>query len=286
MTLRHEHRSATPVTLGLLSLALLVSACSGKGAEGICADGVTCGGSPVGVWNTVGRCEFTTNRSDQPLNPNEQIALPIIPVLTSSPINATTAGDQCSQLIYNPGTASPRIKSVNLWHEAPSLAPGSQVTFNADSTYTVALKFAGYNISHFTPYCLQAAGAAPTCSDLATGLKDYYEAAALPDAAGTKLTDFVNINCALAADSGCDCGYDYQVTFSDKGAWRSAGAILTQSSDPGAYTLNGKSAGSQAPSAAMVSSICQSDADLTLSGYNGSALFHVPGLRVLTTHKQ
>lgn len=281
MRLRNASRM-TRMTLALLPWGLLLGACSSNGIEGNCPDGVTCGGSPVGVWNTVGRCQFAANRSDQPLTPSEQIALPIIPVLTSSPIPATTQGDQCSQLIISPEN---KITSVNLYHDAPGIISG-QVAFNADATYSVSLKFGVTNTSHFTPYCLQAAGANPACTDFASALTAYYTAAATADAAGTPQVDFVNIACGLAADSGCDCRYDYTVTLADKGAWGAAGTTVTQSSAPSGYTLNGKPAGSQAPASVMGASICQSGDQLTLSGYNGSPLFHAPGLRVLTLQRQ
>jgi hypothetical protein len=247
-----------------------------------------CGGSPIGVWNTNGSCEFKTNRQDQPLSPDELIALPVLPVLTSSPVAPTTAGDQCSQLIYLPvdsaGGPNTKIKSINLWHDAPALTTG-QVTYKDDTTYAISLKFAGYNVSHFSPYCLQSAGANPSCSDLVANLTQYYSDKSTADAAGNKSPDFANIACAVATDGGCDCGYDYQVTLADIGTWHPAGSVITQSSDPSGYTLNGRSAGSQRPTSAMASSICVAGDQLTLSGYNGSPLFHVPGLRVLTLHK-
>ena len=143
-----------------------------------------------------------------------------------------------------------------------------------------------YNNSHFSPYCLQASGANPSCGDLAANLAQFYETGAVADAAGTKSPDFTSIGCQAASDGGCDCGYTYQVNLTDKGTWYSAGAEMTQSSDPSGYALNNQPAGSQGPTGAMVSSICQSGTQLTLSGFDGARLFHVPGLRVATLVKQ
>ena len=288
---RFGYRTATPGTLALITLALLVAAgCSSKGTEAFCSDGAICGGSAVGTWDLGGTCQYKAARLDQPLNPGEVVQIPLPPVLTPTPIPPTTAGDWCSQLIYTP---LKQVLSVNLWHDAPPLANGpapfdsSQVSFNqdADSTFSVRLNFAGYYVSHFSPYCIQASGSNPTCGKLAQDLTTFYAASAGHDAANNAYPDFRDIACQTAADNGCDCGYTYQVQVTDTGTWAAGGSLMTMSSSAGTYMLNGHAASSQAPTDPMVASVCQSGNQLTLSGYNGESLFHAPGLRVLTLSK-
>lgn len=278
MRLKQGHRVALPGTLALIALAALaVSACSGKGTEGICPESAACGGDPTGVWDSAGKCQFTANRQDQPLNPAELVQVPQLPVLTSSPIAPTTTGDWCNQLIYTPGE---KVRSVNLWHDAPPLQSAA-VSFNADKTYSATLNFSGDNVTHFTPYCLQGAGANPSCETLAQDLTTFYADKAGQDANGNKFPDFKDIACQLSSDNGCDCIYTYQVVLSDQGAWLTSGSQMSLSSAPNTYLLNAKPAGSQAPTGVMPTSFCQSEPQLTLSGEDGQWLFHVPGLRVL-----
>ncbi len=299
MRSRHRLYTAAPKTLAacrgaaVVALAVLAAAgCSGKGAEGSCATGAVCGGAPNGVWDSVQTCQYQTDAPSQTLNPNEQVMTPLAPTLTSSQLQPTTAGDWCSQLIYTP---IDKVKAVNLYHDAPALVSG-QVSFNDDFTYAVALSFSGYYVSHFAPYCIQKGGANPSCDVLGKDLTAYYLTNASKDAADNPIPDFTGgatpdgavqdgIVCQAASDSGCDCGYNYKVVLTNKGTWSSSGTLMTQSSSPDSYLLNGKSAGSQGPSSAMVAAICRGDQDLTLTGYEGSQLFHVPGLRVLALRK-
>ena len=191
MTLRYPPRAATPGALALISLALLVVAgCGGKGAAGTCAEGRVCGGTPNGVWDSAGLCQFEVDRADQTLNPNEQVITPLVPTLTSSQLQPTTAGDWCSQLIYTP---LQKVKAVNLYHAAPPLGSG-QVSFNDDYTFSATLNFSGYNVSHFTPYCLAAGGVAFTCGEFAHDLSTFYVTAAGMDAAGApRPPDFTGV---------------------------------------------------------------------------------------------
>ncbi len=300
--MRHRYGSHR-MTLGIAVLGsavlLLLAGCSAKGTEGACSAGAVCaGGNPTGTWVVAGSCEYSADHPDQQLGPQEQAATPLFPSLTPSQPQLTTSGDWCSSLYYSPQDNRPpdtssKIKSVNLYHDAPSLA-GGQVMFNADangapSTYNVSLNFAGYYITHFAPLCLQFYGATPTCSDLATNLTDFYANAAGMSSATPPAPNppgFENIQCQGASDGGCDCGYDYKVTLTDAGSWSFAGSVLTESSAPSSYQLNGKLVGTEGPSSLMVASTCQSGNSLTLSGYGGQSLSHAPGLRVLTLAKQ
>src|SRR5450755_1288649 len=236
MTLRYGPRTVAPDTLALFTLALLALAgCSAKGAEGVCSAGAVCGGaSPAGTWDVSGRCEYAAAHPDQPLNPQEQVENPLFPSLTPSQAQQTTDGDWCSGLFYTPDN---QVKSVNLWHDAPALVDG-QITFSVDAsglptTYSTALNFAGPNVTHFAPLCLQFYGATPSCTDLATNLTAFYVAAAGVDNSTPPVPlppGFENIQCQTASDGGCDCGYDYKVQLTDSGAWSYAGSVLTESS--------------------------------------------------------
>ena len=287
-------RTVTSGLLALPTLTLLLLGCSGKGTQGVCSDGTVCGGVPSGVWDVAGSCEYKADRPDQPLGPREQVQTPVYPSLNASQSQQTTTGDWCSQLFYTTGDNRPampsKVKTVNLWHDAPALA-GGQLAFKTDasgaaSTYDVALSFTTYDVTHFAPLCLQTGGANPNCSDLAANLAEFYTSLAGKDPMGNPLPpSFANIQCQGAPDGGCDCGYDYQVALTDTGSWSYGGSVLTEASDPTGYLLNGTRVGSEAPTAFMVSSFCQSGDTLTLSGYNGTSLSHAPGLRVLTLHR-
>ena len=290
---------ATSEILALIALALLAAVgYSSKGVEGACTAGAICGGSAAGTWDIAGRCQYPADHPDQPLGPQEQEKNPLFPSLTSSQAQQTTDGAWCSNLYYSPGTnrtladgitpdPNSKVKAVNLWHEAPAAVSG-QITFNVDAsgsatTYSTTINFAGQDVTHFAPLCLEFYGARPTCADLALNLTDFYAHAAGVDASNNPLPPgFENIQCQGASDGGCDCGYDYKVQLTDHGSWSDGVSVITETSDPNAYLYNGQQVGSQTPTGLMVASTCQSGSTLTLTGYNGANLSNAPGLRVLT----
>ncbi len=297
MTRKHVTRAATPGTLAQLAfacLALLATAgCSGKGAEGTCVDGASCGGDPTGTWNVVGSCQFAVDQIAQSLGPAENVKNPQPPVLTASPVAATTSGEWCSRLFYafnptDPTVPTSHIREVDLPHGAPALTSGGQVSFNPDSTYAVKLDFVGGNSTHFAPLCLQVGGATPSCSDLAANLTQFYITKAGMDAQGAPIPPtFINISCGDSSLGGCDCQYNYQVLLTDAGTWTNLGQVLTEASSPSSYQYNAQPvAASQTPGRALAASFCVNGPSLTLSGYNGTSISDAPGLRVLTLAKQ
>jgi hypothetical protein len=276
-----------------LVFALLAAACSSKGTEGSCSDGAICGGDATGTWDVVGSCQYPADAIDQPFSPREQVQTPQPPVLTDSPVAATTDGDWCSRLYFSPAdvdATSPdsKVLTVDLPHSAPALA-GGQISFNSASgstppNYQVSLSFATSGSIHFTVQCIQFGGASPTCGELATNLQQFYVSKAGVNAQGVmQAPSFTNIACYGASDGGCSCTYNYQVKLTDVGTWQSLGNVISEAGDPGAYQYNGQpAAASQQPTKAQLASYCRAGDTLSLSGYNGSFLSSAPGLRVLS----
>ncbi|HEX3850980.1 MAG TPA: hypothetical protein VHW01_08440 [Polyangiaceae bacterium] len=276
-----------------LVFALLAAACSGKGRDGSCTDGAICGGDPSGSWDVVGSCQYAADTIDQQFSPREQIQTPQPPVLTDSPVAATTNGDWCSRLYYSPTDVDPmhpnsKVLVVDLPHPAPPLA-GGQISFNNASgstpaNYQVSLSFATSSSTHFTVQCVQFGGASPSCGDLATNLQQFYVSKAGVNAQGMmQAPSFANIACNAASDGGCDCSYDYKVTLTDVGTWQGLGNVISEAGDPGAYLYNGQpAAASQEPTKALLASFCRAGNTLSLSGYDGSFISGAPGLRVLS----
>jgi hypothetical protein len=276
-----------------LVFALLAAACGGKGREGICSDGAVCGGDPTGTWDVVGSCQYPAAAIDQPFSPREQVQTPQPPVLTDSPVAATTNGDWCSRLYYSPTDVdamhpNSKVLAVDLLHAAPGLV-GGQISFNkstgsAPASYQVSLSFAEASSTHFTSRCIQFGGATPTCGELATNLEQFYVTTASVNAQGVMLPPaFTNITCNASTDGGCDCTYNYQIALTDVGTWQTLGTVISEASDLGAYQYNGQpAAASQQPTKTQLASFCRAGNTLSLSGYDGSFVSSAPGLRVLS----
>ncbi len=241
----------------------------------------------------MGSCQYPADAIDQPFSPREQVQTPQPPVLTDSPVAATTDGDWCSRLYYSPtdvdaNSPNSKVLTVDLPHSSPALN-GGQISFNnaAGSTppkYQVSLSFATTGSTHFTVQCIQFGGASPSCGDLATNLQQFYITKAGVNAQGVmQAPSFTNIACNAASDGGCDCNYDYEITLTDVGTWQRLGNVISEAGDPGAYQYNGQPvAASQQPTKAQLASFCQTGNSLSLSGYSGSFLSSAPGLRVLS----
>ena len=262
----------------------------------MCSDGLICGGDPTGTWDVVGSCQYAADATDQPFSPREQVQIPQPPVLTSSPVAATTNGDWCSRLYYAPAdvdgnTPNSKVLTVDLPHLAPGLS-GGQLSFNSATgttppSYKASLNFSSSNSTHFTVQCIQFGGATPTCGELATNLQQFYVTKAGVNGQGvTQAPTFTGIACNAASDGGCDCTYNYQVALTDFGTWQVIGNAISQASDLAAYQYNGQpAAASQQPTKAQLASFCRAGDTLSLSGYSGSSLSNAPGLRVLSLAK-
>jgi hypothetical protein len=268
--------------------ALALGGCAGKGTEGTCGDATaSCSGSPgapMGTWSVAGACSYQAVMPTEPMGFTELNTHPLNPSIAPPQSQPTTDGNWCYDLIVKPaaGMTPSTVSSVNLWHDVPSLDEGSKikastVAFNPDHTYAVDLTFAEKNAStHFTPFCLQYQGnVSIQCGDLATEITAFYT-----QAAGTHPVAFQNIQCNGASDGGCDCIYNYSVEVTDSGTWLQQGNLLEESSAN--YLYNGQAVMSQAPSVSMLATYCQSGTSLIMSGYEGTNLSNVAGLRTLS----
>jgi hypothetical protein len=269
-----------------VACVLVFGGCAGKGAEGTCADATgMCGGvpgDPMGVWNVCGFCSYDADMPNRPMSLTELTNRPQNPSIAPLQAQPTTDGSWCSDLILNPasGTTPSQVTSVNLWHGLASVnrANAGTVTLRSDGTYEVDLNFVEKAATtHFTPFCLQFQGQVQIdCPLLATQISAFYMTMA-----GAHPVAFQNISCQPATDDGgCDCFYDYSVAVTDTGTWLKSGNLLQESS--GQYLYNGQPVMSQAPELSMVATFCQSGNTLTLSGYDGTTLSSVPGLRTLS----
>jgi len=277
----------------LLVVVVALSGCSGKGAQGECPALESCGGDPSGNWKIASVCQYSPVRPSQPSDISEFLsgAAPTLAPPQPNPALPvqTTSGDWCSSLVYpNDG----QITNVALWHDAPLLVDGQLSFVLADHSYTTTLTFSTpvsptdalapgeRNSTHFAPGCLVANGgksmadptgkSPPTCTELTTALTAYAMKAG-----------FIDIQCANAADKGCDCSYIYQFVVADTGNWSASGSSLYQTSS--LITYNGQEAKTQAPTQALEASFCaHPGAQLLMTGARGSSLSGLPGLRSLT----
>ncbi len=267
----------------LAACALALGSCAGKGAEGTCGDATaSCSGSPgdpTGIWDVNGSCSYAADMPNQPMSIPELATRPLIPSIAPPQPQPTTDGSWCYDLIVTApvGTTPTQVTSVNLWHDLPTLAQGGKVSFNGDGTYSVDLTFTEPSAStHFTPFCLQYQGnAAISCSNLAPQITSFYT-----QAAGSHPVAFQNITCQNASDGGCDCAYKYSIEVTDSGTWLHSSNLLEESSS--AYLYNGQAVMSQAPNASLLATYCQSGNSLIMSGYEGSNLSNIVGLRTLS----
>jgi hypothetical protein len=267
------------LAVGLFSVGL--AACTGKGAEGTCGVVADCGGDPSGNWSVQGFCQYPAVAPYRQMSLSEQTLQPQNPSLEPLQPQPTTDGNWCYDLFYNaPTMMNPdgSITTVNLYHGAPAIDPNNGGTLKFDSTdhtYSIDLHFLQQGAtSHFSLYCLQFAGANPTCDQLASQLTAFY----MSKSAGT--VPFQNIKCAKGSPDGCDCQYDYQVELTDMGAWATNnGNILIESSVE--YLYNGQKVMSQAPTINQNVTFCRDGNTLTLTGYEGASLSLAVGLRTL-----
>jgi hypothetical protein len=266
--------------------AVCTTGCGGLGAEGPCPALDSCGGDPTGTWNVLQACQYQAVKPTQPTDVNDYMGAPPVPPTLTPPQPQPTqlvpanSGDWCSSLDYNMDT----VNNVTLWHDVPTLRPGSIVAFNPDHSYSALYLFStqgpGFNnTTHFAPICLTANGGDPTCAELATGLTKFYAAGSgTPQPPAT----FNDIQCTLSAsDQGCDCTYYFELQVIDQGTWSVAtggDTIFEQSSN---FTYNGATLKLSSPAQTMQTTFCRQGSLLDLSGANGSSLSDLIGLRTL-----
>jgi hypothetical protein len=202
-------------------------------------------------------CEF---KNPQP--PTSMAALPPgyttpqTPALANPQPNLVTAGDWCSGLVYLPPSASGSGMIGNIQFYAPPLDfERGTVSFNAESHLYEIVNTQKYDYAtHFTPACLQAYGASPTCQELSDALN------------AQPLPNYQDLSCANASDGGCDCAYTLSGTGGDNGTWEVVGSTLYEFP-----SLSGL------PPQAV--DFCAQGDSMTLSGKNGSHLNGTAGMR-------
>jgi hypothetical protein len=251
--------------LVLLGAGLVALGCSGRGVAAACEDIVECGGDPTGNWEAKSVCQATN-----PVQPllsaptNSRYTTPQTPALGEPQPPNEVAGDWCSGLVYLPASvvmgASP-IRGIAFWSPPLTFRQGS-VALLKDHTYSITASAFAPATTHFTPECIQAYGANPTCLQLQI------------DLAATPNPNYQDLACVDAADKGCDCSYEIEGTGSDTGNWQQVGSKIYQ------YSFS-----SGKPP--QVASYCVSpDAQkLTLGGADGALITGASGLRTMSLIK-
>jgi hypothetical protein len=287
MAMRNGHALTIVAAIGA---AAALTGC-GTGSEYGCPVAASCGGDPTGTWAVGGLCQHTPPVPYQPLSLPQYQKRPQDPTINSPPPTPTTSGDWCSGLVYNPPTPMTlegSVASVVPWHDAPPLMSGTLTFAAATGTsgplYTVSFTFGPKRSStHFGPACLQANGFTPTCSQLQDELEVFFTNAAATVVGS--IPAYSAFSCTTSSgDGGCDCSYDYQVVVTDQGSWGTDGSVLTAKSLIIQYAYDGAQAASVEPVQPMQATFCV-NGNLTMTGYQGTSLFDVIGLRSLTLTK-
>ncbi len=272
MTLSVSRWQSGSLSLKGVAVAALVAGslgCSGKGVAGNCPDLPACGGDPSGTWQINSECEFDVPQQPSSLSPiASAYTTPQTPALAAPPASSTNSGEWCSGLVYLPaGTTGSNAIGGIAFYTAPLDFSQGNVTFTASDDpatqlfqFTIGVK-SSVQTTHFTPTCLQAYGANPSCDDLTAALL----------AQGTSV-NYQNPSCTTASDNGCDCTYNLADTNGDSGQWRVLGSTI--------YTFNSPSGH---PAQAM--DFCVNGSTMTLSGKDGSHLLGSAGIRSMQLTK-
>jgi hypothetical protein len=168
-----------------------------------CPSGDACGGDPIGHWQG----DMGTVCLDAPPSP-----FPDPP---------------CENLVYLPPSAtsdagSPHPQGVVVQLDLPhgdGTPYASDIVFSPDHRYGLTLSKLEPHRIHFTPACLTAWGANPSCDDLTHGIAEYY----------VTYGNVGGVACAAAATGGCDCSYEVRDLRFDGGTWIVRGNELTLS---------------------------------------------------------
>jgi hypothetical protein len=264
------------MNLGLgLALALTVfglASCGGKGTAGTCTTYAGCGADTNGIggdWSLVGGCENLIVTPYQEPSLPEQLQQPQSPTQAPPQPQPTTAGDWCSQLVYQPSVnPSMPVRGVVLWHGPPSVAHGylKQIPDPMDGTrgtFDAQIQFGTAETTYFANACLtRYETSAPSCAKLGTDLEAYL--AAEPQFRFDPATP----TCTGDSSVGCTCTYEYRVQAGEMGTWQIDPADPTKISYAGTLRSEPQAAG-----------FCQQGDSLTISGLNGTILFNAAGVR-------
>ena len=239
-----------------LTLALLAAGCSGKGVTGTCSDVGACGGDPSGSWLVQSTCQYDVA---PPVLRQTPIAAgyttPQTPNAAVPPPSNVTSGEWCQNLVYSPDNSV----LVSLYADGPlEYELGGTMSFDpVTGNYTATMRVSHQFATHFTPACITAHGAHPTCDQLTQSISGYLSGA------------FVNYNdflCHNATDGGCDCTYKYGEGVGETARYAHVGNEL--------YILDAMSG--KPPHSY---DFCIQGNTMTVGGHNGSHLFGSDGLR-------
>lgn len=243
-----------------LVLATAIAGCGGKGVAGYCPDTAACGGDLTGVWQIGNVCEFGEPTPPLLVVPSPPaVSVPQTPALaTTAPPTATVSGDWCSNLVYYATSAQQdgtKLGGGTFYARPRSLVKGT-AAFLADHTYNLGTVGEAKETTHFPRSCLTAYGANPTCSELTKALND------------ATFANIVDMSCADASDTGCDCTYVVTESGGSMGTWRADGGTLI------IYPISG--------GAPQPADYCVQGNTLTMGGKNGAHLNASAGTRTLT----
>jgi hypothetical protein len=200
--------------------------------------------------------------------------MPQTPKLAKPAPSNKASGDWCSELVYLPPDPKVedypkgKVTNVNLYYPPAPLAFGS-ITFAPDHTYGSTIGVDSPSSTYFTPACITAHGATPSCTDLAEQITLFYK----------PMPNYQDVVCCAPGSpagqclpdpsNGCNCSYTYRSTNSDMGSWRTADDIL--------YLFSGYSA----IQPMVQTTYCARGGQLSMSGRDGVYLFNIVGLRTL-----
>jgi hypothetical protein len=254
----HIKPGSKPAFLVLsVALAAGLAACGGKGTEGTCTTYPACGGQPMGNWTLSMGCQNLVVMPYQQPSLPDQLMQPQTPTVAPPQPMATTSGDWCSQLVYEPSiNPSMPVRSVVLWHGPPSVHDG-YVKLRADGTYQAQIQFITLEHTFFPNACItRYERTAPTCEKLGTDLASYEQTQP-----GFMFDQ--PMNCTGDSSVGCDCSY--QVQSGAQGTWSVDGSSIVFASTSSAVPYS--------------ASFCQNGDTLQLTGNDGTDLFGAEGVR-------
>lgn len=264
--------SVGPFVLVATGLGLAAtSGCTGEGADYGCPDLPACGGDPTatgvqppGNWNVHSWCQYVpplTYTVGVPYEPQTWLSQGP----TKTPPVSKSSGDWCQSIVFlpanSPGNTSGQEKlTFPALDHTPGTITGATVNLNPTShNYNVAISTSSTTSGHFSPTCLTAFGANPSCSDVETQLAMSYG-----------VPNYQDTVCTNASDGGCDCSFEYLGTAADQGTYQTVGDTL--------YFFSAFSD----VTPVLATTYCATGGTLTITGKNGGSLFEVPGLRTLT----
>ncbi len=196
------HSGTSAGTSGMNAVAGASDAAGAGGAadSSACPPLAICGGDPTGHWLAIGDGGAASQLAGACAEP------------TFEPLTG------CSDLAYLPASAgAPGITEVTLPLPKQVSVTEADVTFTPDQGYSLELRTRGESGLHFSPGCLTAHGANPTCGELQGQLLQFFYTS----------PDLSELTCLAAADGGCDCSWQFELYLLERGSSRITGDVLS-----------------------------------------------------------